>query len=91
MTQIFRSYNVESQYEIVVPKIPPPIIAISYYCIHNVSLYHILCNGAGREILTLDPLRERALWFYKIPGARPTRLGDPGINYSPYRFLDILL
>jgi hypothetical protein len=31
-------------------------------------------------------LRVRALWFFQIPGARPTRLGDPGIVFRQILF-----
>ncbi len=33
---------------------------------------------------------ENALYGILFPGARPTRLGDPGINYSPDWFLKYL-
>jgi len=54
--------------------------------------YEITKIKEVRERFELSIPCENALYgFYKIPGARPTRLGDPGIIYSPYRFLNILL
>ena len=88
ITQIFRSYNVESQYEIVVPNTPPPIIAMSYFCITTIVTFNYVKAPGERFELSIPC--ENALYGKLFPGARPTRLGDPGILFAN-KFPNILL
>ena len=73
----------ESQYDIETPSIPPPIIDTSHFSnnIDSTTLSNKFEKAPGERFELSDPC-EYALYGITFPGARPTRLGDPGIRFA---------